>query len=245
MPEEKDDVIAAFNYLRSQPFVDPQRVGIMGISAGGSLVAAAAEDPRISDRVRLVELFGSYYDANDLLSALTLRRIRVDGKWREWQPEQVSVDVFRDMLLSTLPKPDRTRLSPLFDRKTTAIPDGLSPPGRAVASLLANRDPERMGTLVAALPPRTKRFLAGISPKTRVSDLRTELFLMHDRDDDIIPFTESTRFYNEADGTRGKHLTVLHLFRHVQPSGGSNPLALAREGGKLYRHIYSVFVRLA
>jgi acetyl esterase/lipase len=244
LPGEKEGVIAAFEYLRSRPYVDPRRVGIMGISAGGSLVAVAAEDPRIRDEVRLLELFGSYYNASELLEAVTLRSIEVDGRRREWRPQEVTVDVFRDMLLPTLPEADRRPLLPLFGGKTTAVPGGLSPPGRRVAELLVNRDPARADRLVAELPANIRELLAGVSPETRIGELRAELFLLHDVSDPIIPFTESRTFYNGAKQARGRHLTEIRLFEHVEPAGGGNPFLLAREAAKLYGHVYGVLLRL-
>jgi dipeptidyl aminopeptidase/acylaminoacyl peptidase len=40
---ELDDVLAAAAYLRAQPFVDPQRIYVAGVSAGGTLALLAAE----------------------------------------------------------------------------------------------------------------------------------------------------------------------------------------------------------
>lgn len=242
VPEEKEGVIAAYRYLSSQPYVDPERVGIFAVSAGGSLVAVAAEDPRLAEEVRLLLLFGSYYHAPDVLGAITLRSIEVDGQRREWQPD-VSVDVFRDMLLPTLPPADQPLLEPLFNRETTRVPEGLSPEGVKFAALLTNRDPARVPGLIAVLPQDTRALLAGISPSTNIEKLETELFLLHDRDDEIIPFTESRSFYAEAAPACGKHLTELQLFRHVEPRGAS-PLVLVRETAKLYWLAYRVLLRL-
>lgn len=241
---ETEGVVAAFEYLRSQPYVDPARIGILGISAGGSLVAIAASNPRISDQVRLLELFGSYYSANDMISAIILRQIEVDGERREWQPSPASTDVFLNILPSSVSASDRPALVALFERKTTSIPAGLSPDSRAIAELLANRDPERMPALLGGLPEESRQYLASISPESYVEDLHAELFLLHDRGDKVIPFTESRRFYGGARNVRDKHLVEFQLFQHVAPTSNRNPFALAREASKLYRHLYAVLSRL-
>ena len=57
----------------------PDRVGILGISAGGSLAVIAAADPRIQHRVGFITLFGGYYDATTLLRDFGRRA--QDGEW--------------------------------------------------------------------------------------------------------------------------------------------------------------------
>ncbi len=245
VPEEKEWVIAAFEYLNSRPYVEADQVGIMGVSAGGSLVAVAAQDARIRDEVRLLELFGSYYSAASLLEALTVRSVEVNGVRQEWQPDEVPFEVFRDMILPTLPPSDRPVLAALFDGKQTNPPSGLSPEGRQVAAMLLNRDHDRVPQLLAALPAETRALLDGISPQTRIEDLKTELFLLHDRDDNIIPFTESRAFAAGAVNARAVHLTELRLFRHVEPQAGGDPVRLVQESVKLYLHVYEVLLRLA
>ncbi|MDP9351903.1 MAG: prolyl oligopeptidase family serine peptidase [Chloroflexota bacterium] len=244
VPEEKEWVIAAFEYLSTRPYVEADQVGIMGVSAGGSLVAVAAQDARIRDEVRLLELFGSYYSAASLLEASTVQSVEVDGVRQEWQPDEVPFEVFRDMILPTLPPRDRPALAPLFDGKQTNPPPGLSPEGAKVAAMLLNRDPDRVSELLAALPAETRALLVGISPETRIEDLKTELFLLHDRDDNIIPFTESRAFAAGAVNARAVHLTELRLFRHVEPQAGGDPVRLVQESVKLYLHVYEVLLRL-
>jgi dipeptidyl aminopeptidase/acylaminoacyl peptidase len=38
-PRDFDDVMAAYDYLKTLPYVDPDRVGIMGWSHGGFITA--------------------------------------------------------------------------------------------------------------------------------------------------------------------------------------------------------------
>jgi acetyl esterase/lipase len=244
VPGEEEWAIAAFLYLREQPFVDPERVGFFGISVGGSIAALAAQDSRIAADVRLVDAFGSYYDAFDVLAALTLRQIEVDGQWEAWEPAGISQRIFRDTLLTLLPEADRAPLAPLFDGTSTTIPPGLSPDGQAAAALLVNREPARVPALLDALPAAWQAHLTAISPSTNIDALQADLLLLHDRHDHIVPFTESLRFHAEAKRAADRHLTVVALFRHVSPED-ANPLAGSLEGVRLYRHIYQLVYRLS
>jgi dipeptidyl aminopeptidase/acylaminoacyl peptidase len=56
---EVDDVLAAADYLAKQPFVDPGRIYLGGLSIGGTHVLLAAES---SDRFRAVFAFGAVED---------------------------------------------------------------------------------------------------------------------------------------------------------------------------------------
>ena len=57
-PEEVENLVWAFKYLREQDYVDPERVGMGGVSVGGSFVMVAASDHRINDEVLFINPFG-------------------------------------------------------------------------------------------------------------------------------------------------------------------------------------------
>lgn len=239
----KDEVIASLNYLRSQPYVKPERIGIIGISVGGSLATLAAEAPRISGQVKLLVLLGSYYNAADLLSAVTTRELNVNGRWIKWNPEPVTLEVFHNTLEPLLPKADRKPLTPLFYQRTRKIPPNLTPQGRAVARMLVNRDPNRSQILMRNLPRKVLNVLMEISPSSHINQLHTRLFLMHDRHDDVIPFTESVHFYRAATSTRERSIRLLNIFSHVEPTSRDLP-AEAEDLPKLYIEIYDVLLQL-
>src|SRR4051812_32209632 len=102
-PREVDGLVAAFQALQARPEVDPTRVGLAGFSAGGALSTIAAADPRIRDQVRLVYTFGAYYDARDVLGAISDGRIRADGIDEAWTPHPWSVHVFVEQVVYALP----------------------------------------------------------------------------------------------------------------------------------------------
>jgi hypothetical protein len=76
---EVDDVLAAADFLSKQPFVDPQRIYLGGLSTGGTLVLLVAAS---SDRFRAVFSFGPVDDVSgygpDLLPFDTTNRREVE-----------------------------------------------------------------------------------------------------------------------------------------------------------------------
>ena len=50
-PDEPDKLVSAYLYLAEQDYVDPERVGIGGFSAGAAFALMAAADRRIRDQI--------------------------------------------------------------------------------------------------------------------------------------------------------------------------------------------------
>ena len=69
-----EEIIASYQWLREQPYVDPDRLGIFGASAGAGIALVSASDPRISHEVEFFASLGTYYDLVDLISAITTDR---------------------------------------------------------------------------------------------------------------------------------------------------------------------------
>src|SRR3954452_8193850 len=84
VPEEVDAVVGEVDLLRARPDVDPSRIGILGFSVGGSVAVQAAADPRLVDKLILVNAFGSYGDATDLVRAVSTRSLAYAGVDQAW-----------------------------------------------------------------------------------------------------------------------------------------------------------------
>jgi acetyl esterase/lipase len=65
-------------------------------------------------------------------------------------------------------------------------------------ALTVNRDPAQVAALLGALPVTTRQLLDALSPETHLARLRAPLFLVHGRDDPVVPFTESLRLARAA-----------------------------------------------
>jgi len=119
---------------------------------------------------------------------------------------------------------DRDRLRRIAERRLANPKAGigdlvarLGPDGRAVYALVANRDPAGVPWLIGQLPGTIRDELRRLDLKGR--DFRAiagPVFLIHGRDDAIIPFSESVKLA-EALGPRAD-LTILEHFAHVDAS---------------------------
>jgi hypothetical protein len=62
----------------------------------------------------------------------------------------------------------------------------------------------------------------------------------HDRDDAVIPVSESRQLHHALAGRAGVHYTEFALFQHATPRRLA-PVALIRELVRFYRYAYPLF----
>jgi dienelactone hydrolase len=187
---EVDGLSSCYQLLVGQPDVDPSRTAVIGLSAAAGLGIVAAAQPSLRDRLRLVTSLGGYYDARSLLLDVVSGSIDLDGQVVAWSPDERTVSVVRQALLDAGSDPD-----PLFA--------GLS------------RDEAQ--AQIAALPESVQQHLAEISPSAHLSEVRAHLYLLHDRDDTFIPFTESRALVRAAPPGLVQRYTEFAIFAHVIP----------------------------
>ena len=121
----------------------------------------------------------------------------------------------------------------------------LTAEGRAVYRLMTSEDPTEARELLVRLPAATLERLERLSPSRTIEMLQGELFIIHDRGDEFIPYVESRRLRDALSGRENVHFTELQLFDHVRPrltmDGGVIVLDLAR----VYYLLYQLLLRLS
>jgi acetyl esterase/lipase len=224
-PVDGDAVAAAYLALARWPGVTPERVGILGFSAGGALAAIAATDPRIRDSLAFITLFGGYFDATTLLRDFGRRALEVNGALQQWQPQDVPVQVLSHVIADTLPSFEGQILSNAFLSPIMPLADDqlaqLSAPAQAAYHLLEGDQPGQVDANLAALSPQMQQLLMQLSPKTYLAGIRTPIYLLHDREDQYVPFTQSREF--DAALTRAGHsheYAEFGIFQHVEVRSG-------------------------
>jgi pimeloyl-ACP methyl ester carboxylesterase len=213
---EVEDLAAALRHLRAWGYP----VGIAGFSFGaGPALLAAAEVPDI----RVVGSFGGYADLVNVIAYITTGTHGFAGQRYTQRQEEYNRWKLLALLAGVLERgPDRGTLAAIAERRlanpandTRELEVRLGPSGHAVLRLTLNRDERAVGALVAALSPATRRMLERMSPLASVPRLRGRLLIAHGKGDDSIPFTESLRLAEAADGRA--RLAILHGFHHTGP----------------------------
>jgi acetyl esterase/lipase len=248
-PEEIDALIAEFQYVQQQPSVDPKRVGFFGASVGGSLALVAAADPRIADEVDHVVSFGGYFDALTAFGAIATHHIEYNGVDEDWTPRAHAEHVMAYQLINRVDSvSDRALLERMFIDDEPATSEqlaSLGPVGKSSYDFLSNRDPAAVQALIDRLPPDAVAELDYLSPKTSIQNVKAELFIIHDRADPFVPYTES-RMLQDAlreDGGPKAHFDELRLFEHVQPKLDQNPAVVVFDSTRLLFRLYQLLLR--
>ena len=215
-PTEIDGLVAAYQHLQGQDFVDAERVGLAGFSVGASLALVAAADERIAHQVAFVNAFGGYNDAGDLLVQIAAGRT-LDGE--PWTVDPLTRRVFENEVAESGTDVDAIR--------------------RGDVSLDAAQ------RWYAATPPAFRQQVRAVSPAAHLDGLHSEtaILLMHDRGDLLIPVGESRRLNaglrQFADGPTVKY-TETDIFRHVRPDADTELLPLLKGAAQLFGHTYGI-----
>lgn len=228
LPSEIPRLAGAFEALAAHPRVNEDEIGYVALSAGGSLAIVAASQPAIADRVAYVVALGPYYDAATLTASVVSYAFRGPEGIEEWEPAGIARRVVRNTLLAGLPEAERA-----------AVEGGAAPQsagGAAVAELLQRPPLARAEELVEALGPEQIAHLEAVSPRYALGGLRAPLFLLHDRADEFIPWTESEALA-EAHEPASYHR--LDLFAHVEPDPG-NVEHMLRDGSRILRLVVRI-----
>jgi hypothetical protein len=247
LPSDEDAVIQSFKYAARLPGVDDNSIGIVGFSGGSVLACLAAADPRIRDQIAFITLFGTLYNATQVMRDFGLRYVVADGQKVPFTPYADPIEVMANLVAGTLPTDEGQLLINGLAPGGTPLPDPdtqLTTPGAAAAyHLIAGDepDPARVEQNVAALSPAVKQLLDELSPSTVVARIHCAIYLLHDHNDPSIPFTESRAFDSELTRLGHTHeYAEFGIFHHTEVTSGFGIGPLIGDGSKLYRILTGV-----
>ncbi len=202
-------------------------LGMTAISFAAGPAVGALFEPGVDGRVDFLLTIGGYYDIEAVITFFTTGyfREKPSAPWQYRTPNRYGKWVF---VLSNAPRlddaADREALTEMalrrLDNPTTDIADlvdRLGPDGRSIYDLLANGDPNRAESLIAALPASVLAEAESLDIQRRdLSGLATRFLLIHGYDDSMIPETESMAFARAVAPGRAR-LYLLDSLDHVNP----------------------------
>jgi hypothetical protein len=248
VPDDVKDLAMAYEWLIGLPFVDAARSGFIGTCVGGSYVLMAAASPRVRQCVSFVAAFapfGSMWTlARDIASATWTR----NGGREPWPVDPLSRKVFVHSMTDVLEPDEAAWLrEALAEPNGACDPDTLSDLGKTILPLLQKPDEERADAMLHALPADLQARLDAMSPLATVTSVQAPVVVvMHDRDDPVIPQSESLRLRDAVAGRRRLHYTEFRMFRHLDPTKVRLNIApLVRELGRFFLSVYRVFRQVA
>lgn len=241
------NLVAAFEHLQGEDYVDPERVGLAGFSVGASFALVAAADPRIADDIAFVNAFGGYYDTVDLLVQIAAGRAMEDGGARAWDVDRLTRRVYNNMLIDSIDHPAHQDVA-----------RGIVEGGGRAGDVAVPQSTEAAFALLAGVGyigearwwygQLTEDFRAevdSIAPSRRVGDwsANTAMRIMHDVGDPLIPVGESRRLVDALAEQRPDvevYYTETDIFRHVRPDANRDLKSLLRGAFQLFRHMYHI-----
>src|SRR6266852_3181460 len=243
--QDTDAVVQAFKTLANWPGVGAQRVGIIGFSAGNALATFAAADPRVRDQVAFILCFGGYFNTTTLLRDFGRRALDVNGHMQPWQPQYTPIDVLANTIDPLLPFNEASRLinalAPGGKPFTSDELTRFSPDTVALYHLLKGDEPAQADADIAALSTPVHTLLDELSPSGVIGQVRAPIYLLHDRNDEYVPFTQSIDF--DAALTRINHphdFALFGIFQHVEVKFNLNLGQLLGDGLSLNRILNEV-----
>lgn len=211
LPEEPETFVKAFEYLEKEPFVNPERISYMGFSVGSSVAMVASEDLQIKDKVHGLIFFGGFYDVLDYLVSLATKSTKLNGQILPWDPAPDAVDHAKGLLKTR--KADR--LVKIFEATSSS----------------------QAYNLIKGAPQDEIDSLKKYNPRENLNDFKAKIFILHDKLDTYVPYTESIKLYEAMPKNQIATYHISDLFEHVQPN---RPISVG-ELVKLYGFLYKIF----
>jgi hypothetical protein len=243
-PEDIAAIASAYDALLARPDIDPARCGLLGTCVGGAFALMAGAHPRIRRWVAFILAYAPYASmwtlARDIASATRCR----DGVRTPWPVDPLTRKVYVHSVTALLEPREAERLRAAFgDAHGQLDGSSMSEDGRAVAPLLTALGADEAEAALHRLPAALQERLSAMSPLHHLADLCAPLIvLLHDRDDVVIPVSESRRLRRALADRAGVRYTEFTVFRHLDPTKARPaPFALARELVRFARALYPLF----
>lgn len=240
---EVEDFINIFQYLKSKPYVDTQKMGFVSFCIGSSLALLAAEDVRIVQDVRFIFVKSVYVDTF-AITRDTMTRTLSDARVPNfWQPqEKLRLVVIREMTDFVQDGQEKALMrEALISRKPLSQGEvnKFSLESQAMYNYLANENYTKAKEFWEQLPASIRAKIDKVSPIVNIDRVKAKVFILAATSDIYLPYTESEKLYKLLPKERVKMVEAGYL-----DETGNFPKdreILLKQGMKLYKYFFEGF----
>ena len=246
---EINALVNGFQFLKSLSQTKNDSIGIIGYCTGASMGLIAATNPAISNQVSYIVSFAGYHDLKNFSISILSNTAFSNGNTREWSPDTFAVNlVKRQLINATLSKEESEIVSGIDFSKISSSnlkAYNFSSDSNSVINMLYKTDYSYISSEMDNLPPKTLKWLGSNSPSHYNMNLRAPVFIMHDEADNIVPFEESQRMYDQISMFVPTKITIFNLFQneiqlHEDESIKNNKIDLLSNGIKLFNQLNGI-----
>lgn len=202
------------------------RIGLVGVSIGGTLALLVAAAPGLAARISVVAAIAPFTDLERVMMLATTGMYRgPNGPEPYAAPPSLSVGLARSLVATLSSTPDVRALASALDRLDPRAPDplralrespcrSLGPAAATAQALLLNREPARFPELYAALPEDVRRAVAMLSPVRSAARMTAPVEIATAPCDKYFPLAESLALQRAG---RHVRITVTSALAHATP----------------------------
>lgn len=223
-PEAINEIQASLEYLHSQrDIIKTENIGALGFSIGSGPTLIAASKVEAEFPLKFLISFGGYYDLKQVLEFSTTGHFFYQGQDHFIEPDPASRWFFVSYYAGFLSGGNDSQLLTQIAQTKAANPnadvanlsDLLSVEGKTIFDLLTNADPNQVNLLLNNLPQQLKDFIHELNPAEQVTFLRTNFYIIHSLNDNVIPYTQSLELNDFFKNETKTYLFLLKIFSHV------------------------------
>lgn len=231
----------AFQFMESQPNIDPNKIGYLGLCGGSMIALIASANPQISNKVSFVAVISVWANTLDYF-AQNISKKTIEPNSHEWHPNDTTYNLtIKNILYRLDSENDRQVLLNYFlsNNKNKESLEKLTPQGKNMFEIISSKNNDTIREKLPFTSSVSKKDFDLLIPTNFINQIKATVFIMHDKYDNVIPVEESERLA-KAFGNRAQFLET-NMLDHTILRNEIPLSSWLTQGPKIFIFLYKVF----
>ncbi|MFC1547872.1 hypothetical protein ACFL5M_05030 [Candidatus Neomarinimicrobiota bacterium] len=218
-----------YEYIQGHPRISPGRISLAGTSfAGGIMLKAMLKESMHRPPPRAVMTYGTYCDLELTLRFILTGKVKTDEYEISVEPDRWGQVIFFYNYLEHIPGDfSRAAVRSVLEyyvqdrvEEGDAAKDELSSVDRHIVDLILTPGNQESATLADMVLEHAKSILDALSPSRFHQEIHFPIWVLHGRDDRMVPYTEAAAMKRLM--PRWARLHITGLYAHREYGSGSS-----------------------